>query len=229
MSISKRRLVNAWSARYPRITRDVLTAMSKDPACTSVSLAVLHQGLHAIWLHRMAHSLHLRGRRPLARAVSYLSRALTGVDLHPGAQLAAGVFIDHGCGVVIGETAILEEDVMLYHNVTIGSVGWWRPGVLDGRRHPLIRQGAVLCTGSLILGPVVVGRDAIIGANAVVLADVPDRTRIPAGQVWRGGYPETALDGEPSLAGEPSLVDETALVDEGSLDGLPTPDREYSL
>jgi serine O-acetyltransferase len=181
-------LSTIWTDIYPRLTQDVSTAMTKDPSCSSPAQAVLHQGLHAIWLHRISHFLHLRQRKVLARSVSYLGRVLTGVDLHPGAVLCDGVFIDHGCGVVIGETAVLEEDVMLYHNVTVGSVGWWRPSVVDGRRHPIIRRGAVLCTGSLILGPVVVGRDATIGAHAVVLADVPDNARVAAGEVWRGGY-----------------------------------------
>ena len=193
MAISKpadagTRLVSLWSERYPRLSQDVNIAMTKDPSCSTAAQAFLHQGLHAIWLHRISHFLHVRRRRVLARSVSYLGRVLTGVDLHPGAVVADGVFIDHGCGVVIGETAVLEEDVMLYHNVTVGSVGWWRPTVVDGRRHPIIRRGAVLCTGSLILGPVVVGQDVTIGANAVILADVPDNTRVAAGHVWRGGY-----------------------------------------
>jgi serine O-acetyltransferase len=96
------------------------------------------------------------------------------------------VFIDHASGVVIGETAVLEQDVMLYHNVTVGSVGWWQPKVIDGRRHPIIRQGAVLCTGSAILGPVEVGRNSIVGAHAVVLADVPEDTQVTPGVIWRG-------------------------------------------
>lgn len=186
LAAAKTRLATTWSARHPRLSQDIAAAMTKDPACSSTALAVMHPGLHAIWLHRISHFLHARQHRLLARSVSYLGRVLTGVDLHPGAVLADGVFIDHGCGVVIGETAVLEEGVMLYHNVTVGSVGWWRPAILDGRRHPLIRRGAVLCTGSLILGPVVVGRDATVGANAVVLADVPDNARVAAGQVWRG-------------------------------------------
>ncbi len=179
---------------HTRLMCDVETVMAKDPASPNLAYALTHQGLHAIWLYRAAHLLHQRRRRLLARGVAYLARVVTGIDLHPGAELGSGVFIDHGCGVVIGETAVLEDDVMLYHNVTVGSVGWWHPKVVEGRRHPVIQQGSVLCTGALILGPVVVGRDCVVGANAVVLADLPGHSQLSPGTVWRGNSPQRATE-----------------------------------
>jgi serine O-acetyltransferase len=166
------------------LAEDIRVARRKDPASSSLSGALLHQGVHAVWLHRLAHRLHRSGRLIPARLLAYVTRVLTGVDLHPGAVVEPGVFIDHGVGVVIGETAVLERDVMLYHNVTVGSVGWWNPKVTAGRRHPVIGRSTVLCTGSLVLGPITVGPNCVIGANAIVLADVPAGTRVPPGQTW---------------------------------------------
>jgi serine O-acetyltransferase len=168
------------------IIEDLSTASRKDPACPTRRQAVLHQGVHAIWAHRLTHRIHLTGHREIARTASYVSRIVTGVDLHPGAVIGPRVFVDHGAGVVIGEDAVIESDVMMYHNVTIGSVGWWRPKLVNGRRHPTIGARTVLCTGAMILGPITVGEDCVVGANAIVLADVPSRTHISPGQLWRG-------------------------------------------
>ena len=167
------------------VRADLDTAMRKDPASRSRSEALLHAGVHAVWLHRVAHRLFTAGHRLPARALAYGVRLLTGVDVHPGAQFGQRVFIDHGAAVVIGETAELGDDVMIYHHVTIGSVGWWRAGVAERRRHPVIGRGSVLCTGASVLGPITVGEDCLIGAHAVVLADVPDGTRVGAAEVWR--------------------------------------------
>ncbi|HTZ43398.1 MAG TPA: serine O-acetyltransferase EpsC [Jatrophihabitans sp.] len=178
-----------WRRLVQRLRTDLEVARRKDPASATARLALLHPGVHAVVLHRAAHRLHRRGLVVTARLLAYLCRVLTGVDIHPGAVVGEGVFIDHGCGVVIGETAVLESEVMLYHNVTIGSVGWWNPKVVGDRRHPVICRGSVLCTGSLILGPVTVGADCVIGANAIVLADVPPNTRIAPGQLWQAERP----------------------------------------
>lgn len=172
--------------RWIQVLReDLRTAAEKDPSITSTRHALMHQGVHGVWLHRLAQRLQLM-RAPLAaRWVAYANRVLTGIDVNPGAMIGRRVFIDHGAGVVIGETAVIEDDVMIYHNVTVGSVGWWRDGSTNERRHPYIQARTVLCTGALILGAIVVGRNCIIGANTVVLADVPDGTRVPAGTLWR--------------------------------------------
>ena len=168
------------------LIEDLSTASRKDPACANRRQAVLHQGVHAVWAHRLTHRIHVTGHRDIARVASYASRIMTGVDLHPGAVIGPRVFIDHGAGVVIGEDAVIESDVMMYHNVTVGSVGWWRPKLVNGRRHPTIGARTVLCTGAMILGPITVGEDCIIGANAIVLADVPPGTQVPPGHLWRG-------------------------------------------
>jgi serine O-acetyltransferase len=173
-----------WRLLLNHLAEDLRVARRKDPASSSLSGALLHQGVHAVWLHRVAYRMHRAGWPIPARLLSYATRLLTGVDVHPGAQVGPGVFIDHGVGVVIGETAVLEREVMLYHNVTVGSVGWWNPKVIAGRRHPVIGHHTVLCTGCLVLGPVSVGPNCVIGANSIVLADVPAGTRIPPGQTW---------------------------------------------
>lgn len=168
------------------MVEDLQAVTTKDPATSSALAAFVHPGVHAVWLHRIAHAMHEKGMRTPARFSSYFTRVLTGVDIHPGAAISPGVFIDHGAAVVIGETATLERDVMIYHNVTIGSVGWWNPKIIDGRRHPYIKARTIICTGAMLFGPLVVGSDCVIGACAVILADVPDGTKISPGEVWRG-------------------------------------------
>lgn len=184
MYISSRLPVGTAKSGLARMSEDIRVARSKDPASTSFGAAVLHTGVHAIWLHRLSHNLQAKGFLISARLITYFNRLVTGVDLHPGATVEPGVFIDHGTGVVIGETAVLQSDVMLYHNVTVGSVGWWNPKVIAGRRHPIIGRGTILCTGALVLGPITVEPNCVIGANSVILADVPAGTRIPPGQTW---------------------------------------------
>jgi len=152
---------------------DVVRAIrERDPAArTSIEIYLTYPGLHAIGLHRAAHWLHQRRRRLLARIVSNLNRTLTGIEIHPGAQLGLGVFIDHGMGVVIGETAIVGDNVTLYQGVTLGGTGKER-----GKRHPTIEAGVTVGVGAAILGAVTVGTGAKIGAGAVVLRDVPAHT-----------------------------------------------------
>ncbi|MBK6885629.1 MAG: serine O-acetyltransferase [Tetrasphaera sp.] len=152
------------------IREDLDAAMRRDPAATS-RLVVLFTsaGLHAIWLHRVAHALWgNRMLRPLARLIAYVSRSLTGVEIHPGATLGRRFFIDHGMGVVIGETAEVGEDCMLYHQVTLGGRSMERV-----KRHPTLGDRVTVGAGAKILGPVTVGDDAQIGANSVVVKDVP--------------------------------------------------------
>ena len=164
---------------------DIAAIRERDPAArTTFEILLTYPGLHALVLHRGAAWLHRRGRRLLARFVSHLNRALTGIEIHPGATIGRGVFIDHGMGVVIGETAVVGDDVTLYQGVTLGGTGKER-----GKRHPTLEDGVVVGVGAAILGAITVGRGAKIGAGAVVLRDVPPHTTavgVPARAVaWR--------------------------------------------
>jgi serine O-acetyltransferase len=152
---------------------DVVHAIrERDPAARgSLEILLTYPGLHAIALHRLAHWLHRRQRRVLARVVSNLNRFATGIEIHPGARIGRGVFIDHGMGVVIGETAVVGDNVTLYQGVTLGGTGKER-----GKRHPTVEPGVVVGVGAAILGAVTVGVGAKIGAGAVVLRDVPPHT-----------------------------------------------------
>ena len=153
-----------------RFREDVAAARALDPAAGSTfATALTSPGLHAIWVHRVVHAMWQRpGLRTLARLVAYFSRTFTGIEIHPGARVGRRFFIDHGMGVVIGETAEIGNDVMLYHGVTLGGRS------LDKvKRHPTLRDRVTVGTGARILGPVVIGEDSQIGANAVVVKDVP--------------------------------------------------------
>jgi serine O-acetyltransferase len=167
------------------LSEDIRAIRERDPAArTNLEVLLTYPGLHAILLHRVAWRLHRRGRRLLARLVSHLNRALTGIEIHPGATIGRRVFIDHGMGVVIGETAVVGDDVRMYQGVTLGGTGKER-----GKRHPTLERGVEVGVGAKILGAVTVGAGAKIGGGAVVLRDVPPHTTavgVPArAVVWR--------------------------------------------
>lgn len=152
-----------------RIREDVQTVFAKDPAARSViEVLTCYPGLHAIWLHRVAHALWVRKFRFLARLLSHITRWLTGVEIHPGATIGRRVFIDHGMGVVIGETAEVGDDVLIYKGVVLGGVSLERM-----KRHPTIGNGVVLGTDAIVLGPIEVGQNAQIGSGSVVVKPVP--------------------------------------------------------
>lgn len=153
-----------------RIREDIRTARSHDPAARSaVEVFLAYSGLHAIWWHRFAHRLwNLPGGKTPARLVSQLSRFLTGIEIHPGATIGRRFFIDHGMGVVIGETAEIGDDCMLYHGVTLGG-----RDLRPTKRHPTLGNGVTVGAGAKVLGPVTIGDRSVIGANAVVVHDVP--------------------------------------------------------
>ncbi len=160
---------------------DLRTACRRDPALYGARLpeVLLYQGLWALWAYRLAHWLY-QWRVPfLPRALSQLVRALTGIEIHPGATIGRRLFIDHGAGVVVGETAVIGDDVTIYHQVTLGGRGWWRDPK-GSRRHPTVGDRVVLGVGATVLGPVHVGDDARIGAHALVLRDVPAGARVDA-------------------------------------------------
>ncbi|MBC7087657.1 MAG: serine O-acetyltransferase [Tissierellales bacterium] len=145
--------------------------LQKDPATNSLFEAIFFSpGVRAIAAHKISHSLYKKGHFTLARWISYRARKKTGIEIHPGAKIGKRVFIDHGMGVVIGETAEVGNDVTIYHGVTLGGVGTQK-GV---KRHPTIGNNVMIGAGSKILGPIYIGNNSKIGANAVVLKDVPE-------------------------------------------------------
>ncbi len=147
---------------------DVQSVLERDPAAHSwLEVVLCYPGLHAIWIHRAAHRLWKAKLMVLARWLSQLARWLTGIEIHPGATIGPRLFIDHGMGVVIGETAEIGADVTIYHGVTLGGVS-----LNPGKRHPTIEDEVVIGAGAKVLGAIRVGRDTRIGANAVVVKDV---------------------------------------------------------
>ncbi|MEB3983479.1 serine O-acetyltransferase [Mycobacterium sp. 663a-19] len=151
------------------IRRDIQAARERDPANPTVLQVIFcYPGVHAVWGHRISHWLWHRGARLAARALAELTRILTGVDVHPGAVLGSGLFIDHATGVVIGETTEVGDDVTLYQGVTLGGTG--RD---TGKRHPTIGDRVTIGAGAKVLGPIKIGEDTRIGANAVVIKPVP--------------------------------------------------------
>lgn len=157
---------------FKRIVNDIDSVFDRDPAARSRAEVLLcYPGLHAVFFHRLAHWLWQRHLRLLARFVSYLGRFITGIDIHPGATIGERFFIDHGMGVVIGETATIGDNVTIYHDVTLGGVS---PGsdAKGALRHPQIGNNVIIGAGAHLLGPIKVGDHARIGSNAVVVKDV---------------------------------------------------------
>lgn len=151
------------------IKEDIRSVFARDPAARSTfEVLTNYPGLHAVWLHRGAHKLWRAEWKCLARCISTFSRWLTGVEIHPGAKLGKRFFIDHGMGVVIGETAEIGDDVTLYHGVTLGGTSW-----NAGKRHPTLQNNVVVGAGAKVLGPIIMGEGAKVGSNSVVVKDVP--------------------------------------------------------
>jgi serine O-acetyltransferase len=154
---------------FKRIKEDIDSFVARDPAARSRAEVVLcYPGLHAILFYRVAHWLWLRRFHLMGRWLSHLGRVLTGIEIHPGATIGGRLFIDHGAGVVIGETAELGDDVTLYQGVTLGGTS-----LEKGKRHPTLENGVIVGSGAQVLGPHTIGEGARVGANAVVLSDVP--------------------------------------------------------
>jgi serine O-acetyltransferase len=161
---------------FKSIRQQLDSIIARDPAARSrFEVLLTYPGVHILFFHRMAHWFWLQRRRLLGRVISQLGRWVTGIEIHPGASIGRRLFIDHGMGVVIGETAEIGDDVTLYHNVTLGGVA---PSVnaaaqVDQKRHPTVGNGAIIGSGAQILGPITVGAGARVGANAVVIQNVP--------------------------------------------------------
>ena len=152
-----------------RVLRDDVRAIFRnDPAARNLAEVLLYPGLHAVLLHRIAHAIHRRGVPFVPRLISQLARFLTGIEIHPGATLGRGFFIDHGMGVVIGETAEIGDWVMLYQGVTLGGTGKQK-----GKRHPTLEDNVVIGVGAIVLGDITIGQGARVGGGAVVVKDVP--------------------------------------------------------
>jgi len=161
---------------FKSLRDEIDSMMARDPAARSrLEVLLAYPGFHAVLWHRMAHGAWVRGWRLAGRLLSNIGRFLTGIEIHPGAKIGRRLFIDHGLGVVIGETAEIGDDVTLYHDVTLGGVA---PSVdsaaqVGVKRHPTLENGVIIGSGAQILGPVIVGEGARVGANAVVTKDVP--------------------------------------------------------
>lgn len=156
------------------IREDIASVLDRDPAAKSVlEILLCYSGLHALWFYRLNHWLWNHGMRLLSRWLSQVARLLTGIEIHPAAQIGRRLFIDHGMGVVIGETSVIGDDVTLYQGVTLGGTGKEK-----GKRHPTVGNGVVIGAGARVLGNVRVGDNSRVGAGSVVLRDVPDNSTI---------------------------------------------------
>ena len=170
---------------FSHLREDIQSVFDRDPAArTFWEVLTCYPGVHALASHRLAHWLWMHRLRWLGRLVSHLGRFLTGIEIHPGATVGRRLFIDHGMGVVIGETAVIGDDVTLYHGVTLGGTSWSK-----GRRHPTLENGVVIGAGAKVLGPITVGALAKVGSNAVVVKNVPAKATAV-------GNPARIIDGE---------------------------------
>jgi len=206
---------------FNRLREDIAVVFERDPAArTTWEVLTCYPGLHAIIVHRLSHGLWNAGLKWLARFVSHLARWLTGIEIHPGAAIGRRFFIDHGMGVVIGETSELGDDCTLYHGVTLGGTTWNK-----GKRHPTLANNVVVGAGAKILGPITVGTGAKIGCNAVVVRDVPagaTAVGIPARLLedptaTQTGFPAYAVSrnmDDPFVQAIHDLVDHSAHIDQ---------------
>ncbi|GAA1400487.1 MULTISPECIES: serine O-acetyltransferase EpsC [Oerskovia] len=189
--------------RFLRVLReDLEAARHRDPAARSgLEVALVYPGLHAVWTYRLTHRMWREPALRLpARVIAQIARAATGVEIHPGAKIGRRLFIDHGMGVVIGETAVVGDDVLLFHGSTLGGRSMKR-----GKRHPTLGDRVVVGAGAKILGPVWVGDDVQVGANAVVVKDVPAGS-VAVGVPARNRVPQPAVPPAVDPVEDPSLL-----------------------
>ncbi len=175
------------------IREDIRTTFEKDPAARGyLEVLTCYPGLHALWSHRIAHRLWRWRFRLVSRIISHVARAITGIEIHPGATIGRRFFIDHGMGVVIGETAEIGDDCLLYQGVVLGGVSLEKK-----KRHPTLKAGSVVGAGAIILGPIEIGERSRVGAGSVVINDVPSDSvvvGVPGRVVKRRGEPDGQLD-----------------------------------
>ncbi|MET3699957.1 serine O-acetyltransferase [Bacillus oleivorans] len=159
---------------FKRLKEDIEVVFDQDPAArNTIEVILTYSGLHAIWAHRIAHAFYKRRFFFIARSISQISRFFTGIEIHPGAKIGRRFFIDHGMGVVIGETCEIGDNVTVFQGVTLGGTGKEK-----GKRHPTIKDNALIATGAKVLGSIVIGENAKIGAGSVVLKDVPPNSTV---------------------------------------------------
>ncbi|WP_058305751.1 serine O-acetyltransferase EpsC [Gracilibacillus massiliensis] len=159
---------------FKLLKQDIDVVFDQDPAArTYIEVCLTYSGLHAIWSHRIAHAFYQKKFFFLARVISQISRFFTGIEIHPGAKIGKRFFIDHGMGVVIGETCEIGDNVTIYQGVTLGGTGKEK-----GKRHPTIEDNALIATGAKVLGSITIGESSKIGAGSVVLEDVPDHSTV---------------------------------------------------
>lgn len=202
---------------FKHIREDISCVFDRDPAARNTfEVLTTYPGLHALIHYRIAHWCWQHGLKYLARFISYLSRWFTGVEIHPGATIGRGFFIDHGMGVVIGETAEIGDNVTLYHGVTLGGTTWNK-----GKRHPTLRDGVVVGAGAKVLGPIEIGENGRIGSNAVVTKDVPagaTAVGIPGRIVVKKPQGDTELDKR-----RQAMADKIGFDAYGMTDDMPDP------
>lgn len=207
---------------FSRLKADIKAVFDRDPAARSVLEVIFcYPGLHAIWFHRLAHWLWLSQFYFLGRLISHMGRFFTGIEIHPGATIGKGFFIDHGMGVVIGETAEIGDNVTLYHGVTLGGVSWEKV-----KRHPTLGDNVVVGSGAKVLGPFTVGRNSKIGSNSVVVKEVPENATvvgIPGRVVMATEKPTEKLDLEHGKLPDPEAKAISCLFDQ-----LRELERKYS-
>lgn len=197
-----------------RLTEDVRTVRETDPAARSTAEVLLYAGLHAVWAHRLCHWLWTREFRLTARALSQVARLLTGVEIHPGATVGRRVVIDHGMGVVIGETAVVGDDVSMYHGVTLGG-----DDPRPVKRHPTVGDGVTLGARATLIGDITVGDGATVGAGAVVVDDVPPGSTVV-------GNPSRLIDdGTPAAESDEGLEAAATDADSPASDTTVCPDE----
>jgi serine O-acetyltransferase len=198
---------------FLRLKDDIKAVFDRDPAARSV-LEVLfcYPGLHAVWIHRISHWFWQHEFYFIARFISHMGRFLTGIEIHPGARIGRGFFIDHGMGVVIGETAEIGDNVTLYHGVTLGGVSWEKT-----KRHPTIGDNVVIGSGAKVLGPFTVGSGSKIGSNSVVVREVPANATvvgIPGRVVMAPERPSDRMDLEHGNLPDPEAKAISCLFDQ---------------
>jgi len=213
---------------FNHLREDIAVVFERDPAARSTfEVLTTYPGVHALLFHRLANFLWANGLRWLARFLSHLGRWLTGIEIHPGATIGRRVFIDHGMGVVVGETAEIGDECTLYHGVTLGGTTWNK-----GKRHPTLGRGVVVGAGAKILGPITIGENAKVGSNAVVVKDVPpgatavgiparildsDQAKIRAETAEKMGFSAYAISqdmNDPMVQAIHAILDHTAANDQ---------------
>ncbi|MBF0124910.1 MAG: serine O-acetyltransferase [Magnetococcales bacterium] len=208
---------------FERLRQDIRAVFERDPAArTIVEVLLCYPGVHALLLHRLAHGLWRYRAKLLARLVSYLARMLTGIEIHPGALIGQGFFVDHGMGVVIGETTEIGANVTIYHGVTLGGTSWSK-----GKRHPTLEEGVIVGAGAKILGPITIGHHARVGSNAVVVRDVPANTTVVGipGRVLMGRQVTDDSNGFPTYGQSDAMPDPVAKAVTCMLDRIHQMDR----